>query len=232
MQAEGSFITALLWDAWDRGEWCMTTRPCSAHRCTGMWIRTLPRWPCNGLKYCCWQNINSEQSWVCFALLYLLWACPSLDQQVFKHKCQGSAIVLIKSGAWEVAPVFTTLEFPDSPLIPASTGTHGIIHLQLRKAHLRRHKSGGKDGKELDRIITTLASLPWSREPERSVMGKCMGGCPNQNGGAEGKNKGLAMVGFSMSNAWSMLCQISAIWKLNFVVLMTLSSGEYLGCLS
>lgn len=25
MQAEGSFITALLWDAWDRGEWYDTT---------------------------------------------------------------------------------------------------------------------------------------------------------------------------------------------------------------
>lgn len=48
-----------------------------------------------------------------------------------------------------------------------------------------------------------------------------MGGCPNQNGGAEGKGKDLAMVGFGMSNAKNKLCQIFAIWSLNVAVLMT-----------
>lgn len=86
MQAEGRWHCIIMgcmgqkWVVWQ-------SSLCSAHRCTGMWIGTLPRWPCNELKYCCWLNIDSEQSWVCFALLYLFWAhSPSLDQQVFKHK--------------------------------------------------------------------------------------------------------------------------------------------------
>lgn len=206
MQAEGRWHCIIMgcmgqkWVVWQ-------SSLCSAHRCTGMWIGTLPRWPCNELKYCCWLNIDSEQSWVCFALLYLFWAhSPSLDQQVFKHKNVRALQSSWLKAQLEKLHRSSQRKFLDSPLIPASTGTHRIIHLQLRKAHLSRHKSRGKDGKVLDGITTTLASLPWSRELERFVMGKCMGGVQTKMGEQKAKAK-----------IWQLSALVRAMLKISHV---------------
>lgn len=51
-------------------------------------------------------------------------------------------------------------------------------------------------------------------------------------GGAEGKDKGLAMVSLGVRNTQKMLLQIFAVFKLNVLVLLILLSVKYLGCLS
>lgn len=54
----------------------------------------------------------------------------------------------------------------------------------------------------------------------------------HQTGGAEGSNKGLAMVSLGVRNRQKMLLWIFAVFKLNVLVLPMLLSVKYLGGLS